>query len=109
MQKLRPNISKTAFWDVNFVEFDFEKNYVFVVDKVFNYGKFNDQLELIRFYGVENIKKMMVQVLIYKLLIINKLNNTLIQNIHSKLNLKNASLEIWRDFSWQARAYALNP
>lgn len=36
----------------------------------------------------------------YKSLIINKLNNTLIQNIHSKLNLKNASLEIWRDFSW---------
>ena len=109
MEKSRPNISKTAFWDVNFEEIDFEKNYVFVVDKVFNYGKFNDQLELIRFYGVENIKKMMVQVLIYKLLIINKLNNTLIQNIHSKLNLKNASLEIWRDFSWQARAYALNP
>ncbi len=62
MQKSRPNISKTAFWDVNFEEIDFEKNYVFVVDKVFNYGKFNDQLELIRFYGVENIKKMMVQV-----------------------------------------------
>jgi hypothetical protein len=62
MEKSRPNISKTAFWDVNFEEIDFEKNYVFVVDKVFNYGKFNDQLELIRFYGVENIKKMMVQV-----------------------------------------------
>jgi hypothetical protein len=62
MQKSRPNISKTAFWDVNFEEIDFDKNYVFVVDKVFNYGKFNDQLELIRFYGVENIKKMMVQV-----------------------------------------------
>jgi hypothetical protein len=80
MEKSRPNISKTAFWDVNFDEIDFDKNYVFVVDKVFNYGKFNDQLELIRFYGVENIKKMMVQVLIYKLLIINKLNKVLIQN-----------------------------
>ena len=62
MQKSRPNISKTAFWDVNFEEIDFEKNHVFVVDKVFNYGKFNDLSELIRYYGVENIKKAMIQV-----------------------------------------------
>lgn len=62
MQKSRPNISKTAFWDVNFEEIDFEKNQVFVIDKVFNYGKFNDQLEVIRFYGVESIKNCIVQV-----------------------------------------------
>ena len=62
MQKSRPNISKTAFQDVNFEEIDFEKNHVFVVDKVFNYGKFNDLSELIRYYGVENIKKAMIQV-----------------------------------------------
>lgn len=62
MQKPRPNISKTAFWDVNFDEIDFEKNETFVVDKVFNYGGFNDQLELIRFYGKEKIKQELIKI-----------------------------------------------
>ena len=62
MQKAKPNISKAAFWDVNFEEIDFDKNQIFIIDKVFNYGKFSDQLEIIRYYGVENIKKIITQV-----------------------------------------------
>ena len=62
MSKTKPNISKAAFWDVNFDEIDFDKNQVFIIDKVFNYGKFNDQLEIIRYYGAENIKRFVTQV-----------------------------------------------
>ncbi len=62
MQKPRPNISKTAFWDVDFEAIDFEKNQVFIIDKVFNFGKFSDQLAIIRYYGIENIKSVVVQV-----------------------------------------------
>lgn len=62
MQKPKPNISKTAFWDVNFDEIDFERNQVFVLDKVFNYGGFEDQISIIRFYGKERVKKEILKV-----------------------------------------------
>lgn len=60
--KAKPNISKKAFWDVNFEDIDFEKNQVFIIDKVFNYGGFQDQLEVIRFYGKEKISQNILKV-----------------------------------------------
>jgi len=64
--KRKPNISKTAFWDVNFEKIDFENSSVFVMDKVFNYGVFSDQLEIIRFYGIERIKKDIVKIAYFR-------------------------------------------
>ncbi|HAK76109.1 MAG TPA: hypothetical protein DCR35_16480 [Runella sp.] len=58
----RPNISKKAFWDVDFEKIDFEKKSIFVIDKVFNYGSFDEQIEVIKFYGVERIKHDLVQI-----------------------------------------------
>jgi hypothetical protein len=52
-----PSISKVAFWDVDFDKIDFDKNRRFVIDKVFNYGGFDDQLAIIKFYGVDIIKE----------------------------------------------------
>ncbi len=62
----KPNISKIAFWDVDFEEIDFETNSLFVMDKVFNYGIWSDILETLRFYGIERIKKEIVQAPYFK-------------------------------------------
>jgi hypothetical protein len=61
MQKPRPNISKTAFWDVNFDEIDFEKNARDVMNRILMNGKLDDWLEISRFYGAERIKSEIVQ------------------------------------------------
>lgn len=51
-----PVISKKAFWDVSFNNIDFEKSSLFVMEKVFNYGDWNDQVEIMRYYGLNRIK-----------------------------------------------------
>ncbi|MEO5945642.1 MAG: hypothetical protein ABIP79_02415 [Chitinophagaceae bacterium] len=52
----RPAISKKAFWDVNFDKLDFEKSSLFIMQKIFNYGSWEDQVSLMRFYGLDRIK-----------------------------------------------------
>lgn len=61
MQKPRPNISKTAFWDVNFDEIDFEKNARDVMNRVLMNGKLEDWIEINRYYGTERIKSEIVE------------------------------------------------
>ncbi len=61
-----PNLSKTAFWDVNFEQLDFEKNAAFIIEKVFNYGLWNDQLAVINYYGKDRIKKEIVKCAYFK-------------------------------------------
>ena len=56
----KPEISEKAFWDVRFSEIDFEKNSLQVMEKVFNYGNWDDQVALMKFYGLERIKKEIV-------------------------------------------------
>src|SRR5450432_650666 len=51
-----PSISKKAFWDISFEKLDFEKSSLFVMQKVFNYGSWDDQLGVLRFYGLDRIK-----------------------------------------------------
>jgi hypothetical protein len=55
-------LSKKAFWDVPFEKIDFDKQSRFVIEKVFNYGSWNDQLAIMRYYGLDTIKKEVVQV-----------------------------------------------
>ncbi len=66
MKKPRPNISKIAFWDVNFDKIDFDKSSVFVIDKVLNHGTWADIIEILRYYGLERAKKDVVQVSYFK-------------------------------------------
>lgn len=53
----RPCISKKAFWDIQFDELDYEKSSLFVMEKVFNYGTWNDQLAIMKFYGLPRIRQ----------------------------------------------------
>ncbi|WP_338876808.1 hypothetical protein WBJ53_14240 [Spirosoma sp. SC4-14] len=34
----RPNLSRTAFWDVDFDTIDFQADSLLVMNKIFNYG-----------------------------------------------------------------------
>ncbi len=58
MQK--PEISQKAFWDVRFHEIDFERNSLQVMEKVFNYGTWSDQIAIMKFYGLTRIGKEIV-------------------------------------------------
>lgn len=51
-----PGLSKKAFWDVRFSEIDVEKNALHVMEKVFNFGTWEDQVALMKFYGLARIK-----------------------------------------------------
>ena len=58
MQK--PEISQKAFWDVRFSEIDYEKNSLHVMEKVFNYSDWKDQTAIMKFYGLNRIRKEIV-------------------------------------------------
>ena len=57
----KPEISKKAFWDIRFSDIDFDKDSLFVIEKVFNYGTWNDQLSIMRFYGLNRIRKEIIR------------------------------------------------
>lgn len=52
----RPNLSPTAFWDMDRQTLDHEANARFVIEKVMNYGLWADMLEVLRYYGHERVK-----------------------------------------------------
>ena len=53
-------ISKKAFWDIDFTTLDPERSALFIMQKVFNYGPWDDQIALLRYYGAERIKQEIV-------------------------------------------------
>lgn len=57
----RPNLSTTAFWDVAFKEVNFEAHSLFVMNRVFNYGLWADMVDVLRYYGLERVKREIVQ------------------------------------------------
>ena len=56
----RPDISSKAFWDVRFSDIDFEKNSLQVMEKIFNYGTWNDQVTIMKYYGLKRIRREIV-------------------------------------------------
>jgi hypothetical protein len=56
-----PNLSKTAFWDVNFDGLDAEKDAGFIMEKVFNYGNWDDNLTIIKYYGKQRIRQEVIK------------------------------------------------
>jgi hypothetical protein len=55
-----PSISKKAFWDISFDELDFEKSSLYVMEKVLNYGSWDDQVGIMKYYGLPRIRKEIV-------------------------------------------------
>lgn len=58
---LKLPISKKAFWDISFDELDFEKSSLFVMEKVFNYGSWNDQVIIMQYYSLPRIRQEIVK------------------------------------------------
>ena len=57
---IAPDISKKAFWDVSFENLDFEKSSLFIMQKVFNYGSWDDQMAVLNYYGSDRIRNEIV-------------------------------------------------
>ena len=57
----KPDISKRVFWDIDFESLDYIKDRFYIIEKVMNYGLWNDFIELVKFYGKDTIKKEIVQ------------------------------------------------
>jgi hypothetical protein len=55
------NITKTAFWDVDVSKIDMERDSLFVMEKVFNYGLWADIKSVLAYYGIDRIKKEITQ------------------------------------------------
>ena len=47
--------SENLFWDVNFEDIDFEANAPYVVQRVLEYGRFEDWKRILALYGKERI------------------------------------------------------
>jgi len=61
-----PQLSDTAFWDVDFESLDAEKDAAFIVQRVFNYGLWNDHLAIFQYYSPEQLKTEAVKAAWYK-------------------------------------------
>lgn len=58
---IKPLFSKRVFWDVDFDSLDYEKDRFFIIDKIMNYGLWEDFVALMRYYGKEIVKKEIVK------------------------------------------------
>jgi hypothetical protein len=58
---VNPSLSPRIFWDVDYATLDFQKDRLYVIDKVMNFGVWDDFRELIRFYGKELVKQEIVR------------------------------------------------
>jgi hypothetical protein len=57
IQSKIPNLSPHVFWDIDFKSLNYEKDRFYIVEKVMNYGLWNDFLEIAKFYGKDVIRK----------------------------------------------------
>ena len=60
INKKRPEISKRAFWDIDYNSIDWDKNCRYLIVRVIEKGKLNDLFELIKYYGKEKIKQELI-------------------------------------------------
>jgi hypothetical protein len=67
----KPILSKRVFWDVDFEKLDYEKDRQFIIDKVMNYGLWEDFTALMRFYGKDTVKKEVIKVPFFKKDVLN--------------------------------------
>lgn len=57
---LKINLSKRLFWDIDFNSLDEINNRCLIIERVFSMGELSDVKEIIRFYGLQTIKKEIV-------------------------------------------------
>ncbi|HRI60974.1 MAG TPA: hypothetical protein PK228_14650 [Saprospiraceae bacterium] len=55
--QVQPTISPRVFWDTDVTTLDFEKDKLYVMDKVLNYGIWDDFVAMMKYYGKEVVKR----------------------------------------------------
>jgi hypothetical protein len=50
------SFSKNLFWDTNPVELDMEIHAKYIIERVLDYGNWNDWLLIYKYYGLERLK-----------------------------------------------------
>ena len=51
----KPDISKRAFWDVDFEQLDFDKNAPVIIIRVLERGTYDDMISIMKYYGEERL------------------------------------------------------
>lgn len=59
---MKPNISISLFWDVDYENIDFERNARFIIERVLTRGNLNDWFALEKYYGLKRIKLEVVNI-----------------------------------------------
>ena len=59
---IKPILSNTLFWDTDISKVDFEKNAGHIIERVLQRGMLKDWFEIKKFYGVDRLKKEIVQI-----------------------------------------------
>jgi hypothetical protein len=62
LPKRKPRFSPYLFWDVKRKNFDFDKNRLFMIERVCSRGLEKDWKELLRYYGWETVRKEATQI-----------------------------------------------
>jgi len=55
-------LSKTLFWDTDINTIDYEKNTRHIIERVLQRGMLSDWFEIKKYYGLERIKKEILQI-----------------------------------------------
>lgn len=55
-----PNIKKTTLWDIDLRKLDFVQHAEWLIERVFNRGEMNEVFQIMACYGVENVKKVLM-------------------------------------------------
>ena len=62
MNRKRPNLRRTLFWDIDPDTIDYQRHARFVIERVLTRGNLDDWLELRDFYGLERIRNEALQI-----------------------------------------------
>ncbi len=55
MKMDKPILAKRIFWDTNFENLDYDKNYRSIIERVFDRGDIDDIRQVRRYYGDEKV------------------------------------------------------
>ncbi|PCH65360.1 MAG: hypothetical protein COC01_09790 [Bacteroidetes bacterium] len=55
-------LRRVLFWDIQYEQLDWDKNAVFILERVAMYGNLSEWQAVLNYYGVIRIKKMIKQI-----------------------------------------------
>lgn len=50
-----PQISQSTFWDIDYNDLNFDKQYDFIISRVFDRGTLEEVIQILKYYGVKKV------------------------------------------------------